>query len=279
MSQTPSTVAVLGLGIIGSRVAARLRDVGHHVRTWNRTTQPNSCASASEAVRAADIVEVFLKDGQAVREVFASIDVEDGHHPLVANHSTMDLESVAWLENWCAARGCEFLDAPFTGSKSAAEQGALVYYIGGSAEALERARPVLAVSSRLLMHIGAVGSASVVKIATNMISACTVQVLAEALAITTVHGVKAHQLLDAVRENACRSVLAEMKLPAMIAGDDTAHFSLSNMLKDSRLALALGSGLTTPLPATAAVCARMAELEQQGLGQRDFSALAQAYAQ
>jgi len=278
MNSAPASVAVLGLGIIGSRVAARLRDHGLEVRTWNRSAQPGACASAREAVHAADMVEVFLKDGQAVREVFASIDLQDGHRPLIANHSTMDLESVAWLEDWCAARGCEFLDAPFTGSKMAAEIGALVYYLGGSAEAIERARPVLAVSSRLLMPMGAVGSASVVKIATNMISACTVQVLAEALAVTTRHGVGAEHLLAAVSENACRSALAEMKLPAMIAGDATAHFSLTNMLKDSRLALALGSGLATPLAATAAVCERMADLEKQGLGPWDFSAVAQAYA-
>jgi len=278
MSAAPPSVAVLGLGIIGSRVAARLRDHGYRVRSWNRTPQPGACASATEAVRGSDLVEVFLKDGQAVRKVFATIDLRDGHHPLVANHSTMDLDSVAWLEAWCAARGCDFLDAPFTGSKLAAEQGALVYYIGGSAEAFERARPALAVSSRLRMPMGAVGSASVVKIATNMISACTVQVLAEALAVTTRHGVNAEQLLAAVRENACRSALAEMKLPTMIAGDDTAHFSLTNMLKDSRLALALGTDLGMRLPATAAVCARMAELEEQGLGGRDFSVVAQAYA-
>lgn len=279
MTSEPPSVAVLGLGIIGSRVAARLTERGIRVRTWNRTAQAHVCESPSEAVQGADFVEVFLKDGQAIRSVFASIELEPGHRPLIANHSTIDLESLRWLHRWCADRGCEFLDAPFTGSKIAAEQGALVYYIGATAEALERARPILAVSSRLLMPMGSVGSASIVKIATNMISAGTVQLLAEALAITTEHGVDAQQLLAAVRENACRSVLAEMKLPAMIAGDDSAHFSLSNMLKDSRLALALGADLGAPLAATAAVCARMAELEAQGLGDRDFSALAQAYPQ
>jgi 3-hydroxyisobutyrate dehydrogenase-like beta-hydroxyacid dehydrogenase len=279
MTSEPATVAVLGLGIIGSRVAARLRQHGHEVRTWNRTPQPGCCASASEAVRGAELVEVFLKDGEAIREVFAAIELEPGHRPLIASHATADLESVAWLERWCAQRGCEFLDAPFTGSKLAAEQGALVYYLGGSSEAFARARPLLSASARLLMPIGAVGAATVVKIATNMISAATVQALAEALAVTTRHGVAGARLLDALGENACRSALVEMKLPAMLAGDATAHFSLTNMLKDSRLALELASHLVTSVPVTAAVAARMAELEEQGHGNQDFSAVFQAYTQ
>lgn len=272
-----ATVAVLGLGIIGSRVASRLGAQGFEVRAWNRTPCEASLASASAAVAGAECVQVFLKDGPAIRKVFSGIELEPGHRPLVASHATADLESVLWLANWCAQRGCEFLDAPFTGSRLAAEQGALVYYVGGAAQAFERARPVLAASSRLMMPMGEVGAATIIKIATNMISACTVEVLAEALAVTTRNGVDGQLLLAALRENACRSPLVEMKLPAMLAGDDTPHFSLSNMLKDSRLALELGAVLGVPLPATAAVCARMDELEHQGLGGRDFSALAQAY--
>jgi 2-hydroxy-3-oxopropionate reductase len=117
----------------------------------------------------------------------------------------------------------------------------------------------------------------VLKLATNLISACTVQAMAESLAIATHHGVSAECLMQAVSENACASALTAMKFPSMAAGDYEAHFSMANMGKDSRymLALAESAGLTTP--AIEAVSKRMGELCDAGLGDLDFSALAKPY--
>jgi 3-hydroxyisobutyrate dehydrogenase-like beta-hydroxyacid dehydrogenase len=117
----------------------------------------------------------------------------------------------------------------------------------------------------------------VLKLATNLISACTVQALAEALAIATRHGVAADCLIQAVSENASGSVLAGMKLPMMAAGDYETHFSLSNMEKDSRYMLSLAESAGLHTPAIGAVSKRMGELSDAGLGDLDFSALAKPY--
>jgi 3-hydroxyisobutyrate dehydrogenase-like beta-hydroxyacid dehydrogenase len=271
--------AVLGLGIIGSRALARLTDAGWNVTAWNRNPKglPGESRTIGEAVDGAAVISIYLKDSPAVREVFGSIEARLQPGQVVLNHSTLDLETTKWLESMCVEKGCRFLDAPFTGSKVAAGKGELVYYIGGDAALAEELEPYLSVTSRSRIFCGPVGSATVVKLATNLISACTVQAMAEALAISTGHGVPAQCLIDAVAQNASGSALTAMKFPTMAAGNFETHFSLSNMGKDSRYMLALAAAAGVETPAIAAVSARMEELCDSGLGDLDYSALVKPY--
>jgi len=274
-----TTVSILGLGIIGSRCADCLNQANYTVRTWNRTAKdrPDSSPTAPEAVKDADFIALYLKDGVAVREVFASIQDTLTQGQTILNHSTIDLDTTHWLAEQCVEAGCAFLDAPFTGSKVAAANGALVYYIGGDAEILKISRSVLEVTSKEIKHLGPVGSATVIKLATNLISASTVQALSEALAITTAHGIAPEVLSDAVSSNACDSLLARMKLPTMAAGNFDTHFSLENMLKDSRLAIQLADNAGLSVPGIRATSEAMADGCKKGDAQLDFSALFKAY--
>ena len=136
-------------------------------------------------------------------------------------------------------------------------------------------QPLLARTGKSVIRCGEAGKATIIKLVTNLISACTVQALAESLATATRHGIEPAALIDAVSQNACGSVLAGMKLPSMAAGDFQTHFSLANMLKDSRYALDLAEGLETP--AIRSVSERMARLCEQGLADLDYSALMAPY--
>ena len=196
---------------------------------------------------------------------------------MVLNHSTVDLETTMWLDAWCRERRCRFLDAPFTGSKVAAGGGQLVYYIGGDPDLVAELDSYLSATSRSRLHCGPVGAATMIKLATNLISACTVQAMAEALAITTRHGVPAERLIEAVAENVSGSPLAAMKFPTMVAGNFETHFSLSNMGKDTRYMVALAQSAGLETPAIRAVSQRLADLCDQGLGDLDYSALAKPY--
>jgi 3-hydroxyisobutyrate dehydrogenase/glyoxylate/succinic semialdehyde reductase len=271
--------AVLGLGIIGSRAASRLADAGWEVACWNRTPKglPGEAATPEEAVSGAAVVSIYLKDVPALRAVFGRIASFLTPGQVLLNHATLDLETTLWLDSMCRDRGCRFLDTPFTGSKLASASGQLFYYTGGDESLAGEMKPFLDVTSRGQLHCGAVGTATVLKLATNLISACTVQALAEALAIATRHGVAADCLIQAVSENASGSVLAGMKLPMMAAGDYETHFSLSNMEKDSRYMLSLAESAGLHTPAIGAVSKRMGELSDAGLGDLDFSALAKPY--
>lgn len=277
MSTSPE-IAVVGLGIIGSRTAERLAGFGT-VRCWNRTPKgfPGETTGLEEAVGPADWILLFLKDAPAVREVADRILERPRDGKILINHSTVDLPTTRWLAEACAERGIGFLDCPFTGSRDAAANGALVYYAAGPDELIDRAEPLLLQSARSVLRCGPVGSATVLKLVTNLISACTVQALAESLATATRHGIDPALLIDAVSRNASGSPLAAMKLPTMARGEFEPHFSLSNMLKDSRYALDLAAAAGLDTPAIEAVSGRMAELCEAGLGDRDYSALAAPY--
>lgn len=276
---TFDTIAVLGLGIIGSRAAANLRKAGGRVTLWNRTSKdlPGMAASLGDAVSPADLVLLYLKDAAAVREVVARIFELPSRERVLVNHATVDLETTRWLAAECAERGIDFLDCPFTGSREAAAGGALVYYAGGPDELIDRVEPMLLRTAKSVLRCGPAGSATVLKLVTNLISACTVQALAESLATAVRHGIEPQQLIDAVALNACGSPLAAMKLPGMARGEFDTHFSLSNMLKDSRYVLALAEDAGLETPAIRAVSRRMEDLCGQGLADRDYSALAAPY--
>ena len=271
--------AVLGLGIIGSRAHRLLAAAGMSAACWNRSPKghPGECRAPEDAITEADVISIYLKDAPALREVAMRIDPILKPGQIVLNHSTVDLETTLWLDKLCLARGCRFLDAPFTGSKLAAEAGQLVYYIGGDPALAAEVDDYLSITSKARLPCGGIGAATVVKLTTNLISACTVQAMAEALAIATRHGVPAECLIHAVSQNASGSPLAAMKFPTMVAGSYETHFSLANMGKDSRYMLALAAAAHVETPAIAAVSQRMHELCDQGLGDLDYSVLAKPY--
>ena len=272
-------MTVLGLGIIGSRALARLADCGWQVACWNRTPKglAGEVPTPQAAVTGAALISIYLKDAPALRQVMAQVAPALAAGQIVLNHSTVDLKTTHWLAQLCAERGCRFLDVPFTGSKLAAAGGNLVYYTGGDAELLKQVEPFLRITGRELLPCGGVGAATVVKLATNLVSACTVQALAEALAIATRHGVSADCFIKAVGENVCGSPLSKMKLPSMAAGEFETHFSLDNMRKDTCYALALAASAGLETPAIEAVSKRMADLCAGGLGHLDYSALSKPY--
>ena len=174
-------------------------------------------------------------------------------------------------------RGARFVEAPFTGSKIAAEKGELVYYAGGNEEALRQARPILEASSKEILEIGGVGQATVIKIATNMVTAASVQATAEALAVVQALGVPLEKFAQAMQANASHSTTLAMKMPKMIKRDFEPHFSIKHMLKDMQIANQLGLSSYLDLGVTAAARDRLLEQMQWGRGDDDFSAVARKY--
>lgn len=158
-------VGVLGLGIIGSRVVENLRAAGHEVFVWSRSARavPNFLASPREVAEAAGIIQIFVRDGAALLEAIEDMKPVLGAGHLVMNHATVSKKAALQAAALVEETGAAFLDAPFTGSKMAAQNGKLTYYIGGSDLMLERARPVLEASAAKILPLGAVGDAMVLK--------------------------------------------------------------------------------------------------------------------
>lgn len=272
-------VAILGLGIVGSRVRARLVEAGYPVACWSRTQRglEGEKATPEEAVAEVDLVSIYLKDVPMVREVFGRAKASLKQGAIVMNHATIDLPTTLWLAEQCAAKGCDFIDAPFTGSMDASASGQLLYYTGGDEGLVEKVSNYLAVTSKGRIHCGEIGAATVTKLATNLISACTVQAMSEAMAIAVRHGVSPKIFSECATRNGSGSALMAMKYPGMIAGNFEPHFTMANMWKDSRYAIGLAEAVGVELPAIRAVSERMGAMCGEGFADLDFSALAKAY--
>lgn len=278
-NEETKAVGVIGQGIIGSRVAERLRNAGRHVYVWNRTPKPipNFVGSPGEVAQLADIIQIFVADGVALKQIIAALRDKLEKRHIVLCHGTCDPESVVDAYQTVRECGASFLDAPFTGSRLAAEDGTLVYYVGGDRTVLERVRPVLEDSSREILHLGRVGEASLIKIATNMISAVTTGVLAEAYGLIAKAGVDPERFAEALEHNACYSGLVAMKLPQIMAKEYEPHFSLKHMFKDAQYALNLGRQLGVEEPVLSTTASVMFRSIQKGLGEKDYSVLALRY--
>ncbi|MBA2435892.1 MAG: NAD(P)-dependent oxidoreductase [Verrucomicrobiota bacterium] len=272
-------VGLIGLGIIGSRVAGALRDKGLQVFVWNRTPRPeqNFLGSPVEVAELCDVIQIFVADAEALLETLKQLVPGLTAQHIVTAHCTVAPESMRAAAEVVERRGARFLEAPFTGSKVAAENGQLVYYIGGDEAALKQARPVLEASSKEILVIGKVGDASVMKVATNIVTAATAQIAAEGMALVHKAGIPPDLFARAMKCNASNSTTLEMKLPLILAGDFETHFSVKHMLKDVRIASALAKQFSLDLPVTEVSGDMLFAELKQGRGDADYSSVAQKY--
>ena len=272
-------VGLIGLGIIGSRVANALRLGGFHVYVWNRTPRaaPNFLASPRQVAELCDIIQIFVADAQALFDVLEGMgDALTPSHVILCN-STVGPEATLEAARMVRDRGSQFLDAPFTGSKAAAQNRELVYFIGGDDKLLQAVEPVLKASSKTIVKIGKVGDAAVVKVATNMLSAVTVQVLSEAYAIVKASGIDPQALAESLKHHAVRSGVTDAKFAKILERDYEPHFSLKHMFKDVQLGIHIANSLDIDLPATTSTAGVMYGGLTRGWADDDFSVLARCY--
>jgi len=270
---------VLGLGIIGQRVVNNLRERGYHVFVWNRTPRPvpNFVGSPAEVAELCDYIQIFVSDDDALLQMIQRMMPNLTAHHIVMAHCTVSPDTMRAAAEMAARRGAHLLDCPFTGSKTAAEKGELVYYVGGDEAALSRARPILEASSKEIIEIGRVGDATTVKVATNMVTAASVQAAAEALALVSKSGLPAEKFAAAMKNNGSYSATLDMKLPMMMEGNFEPHFSVKHMLKDIVIATRLARGFGIEFGATDASRHGLTEEMRQGRGDSDYSSLFRQY--
>lgn len=281
-------VAVLGLGVMGSGMAHNLLRAGYELTVYNRTREKAAALEQAgaqvaetprEAAQATDIVISMVADDSASRELWlgqagALAGVREGM--LLIESSTLSTHWVRELAGLAAERGCGFLDAPVAGSKPQVEAGELVFFVGGDAAALDQARPLLEAMGRRIEHLGPTGSGATMKLINNLMGGVQVAVLAEGLLLAEQAGLNMEQVVPLLINGAPGSPIVKGKAARIVARDYHTHFALRWMHKDLTYALeeALHQSMPTPTVAVAREIYRLAL--NRGLGDEDFSAVAEA---
>ena len=274
-----TNIGVVGLGIIGRSIAGHLRHKGFSVFVWNRSPRPvpNFVGSPGELAGLCNYIQIFVSDDDALLRTVEQLSEKLTPRHVVFAHSTVAPDSMRAAADIVERRGAQFVEACFTGSKGAAEKGELVYYVGGTDEALREGCRILEASSREILHIGPVGQASAIKVATNMITAASIQATAEALALVQAQGVPLEKFVEAMRINASYSGTLALKLPKMLERDFAPHFSVKHMLKDMQIASQTALSHYLDLGVTAAARDQLFEQMQWGHGDDDYSAVLRKY--
>jgi 3-hydroxyisobutyrate dehydrogenase len=279
-------IAFLGLGIMGSRMAANLVNAGHELRVWNRTAstaeqfaaQHGAVAAPTPAAAAdgCELVFTMVVDGDQVRDVLLS---DGGAADGAAAGTTMvDCSTIgpaATLEIGAALadRGLSLVDAPVTGSSPKAQDGTLTFMVGGTAEQFAAVTPALQAMGELIVHAGSLGQGQMVKLINNAAAAANAATLAQALIVGKRAGVDLDALVEVMGSGAGGSVMLDLKAGPMRRHDYSTLFKLEHMLKDVRLCLEEGQRLGVPFQSAAFVREILSAGMGMGHADDDFAAM------
>jgi 3-hydroxyisobutyrate dehydrogenase len=278
-------IAFLGLGIMGSRMAANLARAGFDLTVWNRTAEKAErfCAehramaapTPAEAATAAEIVVTMVVDGAQVHEVLLgeSGAVSEPRELLCIDCSTIGPTATRAIAAELAERGARMMDAPVTGSSPKAQDGTLTIMAGGRAEDFERAKPVLEAMGELIVHAGPLGHGQMIKLINNAVAATNTAVLGEALVLGAKAGVDLDALTAVVGAGSGASAMLALKAGPMRNHDYSTLFKLEHMLKDVRLCLDEGQAAGAPFSSAALTREILSAAIGRGLGDADFAAL------
>jgi 3-hydroxyisobutyrate dehydrogenase-like beta-hydroxyacid dehydrogenase len=283
-------VGFIGLGIMGSRMAANLRRAGHDLTVYNRTRATAEAwaaehgatvaATPAEAGAAADVVITMVVDGDQVREVLLGPGgVAEGAAPgtLCVDMSTIAPSQTRAIGAALAERGLSLLDAPVTGSAPRAEDGTLTIMAGGEPDDFERAQPLLEAMGELVLHVGPLGQGEMLKLVNNAVAAANAATLAQALVVAKATGVDLKALVAVMGAGSGGSTMLTLKAGPMLEHDYTTLFKLEHMLKDVRLCLEEGQTAGVPFPVAAATREALNAAMGRGHGDDDFAAVLEAF--
>ena len=281
-------IGLIGLGIMGKPMAKNLLKAGYEL-VVNDRNEANvaevvaagaASATQPEIGETCDVVLTMLPNSPQVKEVMLG---EDG----VAAHmrpgtTFIDMSSInpvaskeiaAVLE----AKGIDMLDAPVSGGEPKAIDGTLSFMVGGKQEVFDKFKDLLGTMGASVVRCGEVGAGNTTKLANQIIVACNIQALAEALTLAQKAGVDPLLVFEAIRGGLAGSTVMNAKAPMMIAGDGKPGFKIDLHIKDLNNALDCAHAVGAPVPMTAGVQEVLQWLHNQGEGQHDHSCIARYY--
>ncbi len=284
-------IAFLGLGAMGSRMAARLLAAGHDVTVWNRGPAKavalaelgaKVAGSARAAASGAEIVFSMVRDDNASREVWF-----DRDHGALAGMSKGSVAvecstlTLGWVRDWARQAGdmgMDVLDAPVAGSRPQAEGGQLVFLAGGSGEILDRVRPVLAAMGSAVHHAGSNGAGMATKLAVNALFGIQVAALAEIIGMLKQNGFDIARTAELIGLTPVMSPAARTAAGAMLTGAFAPLFPIELVDKDFGCVVEAAPLGDAAMPMAAAARRVMSAAIARGLGNDNLTAIVRLYA-
>jgi len=250
-------VAFLGLGIMGHAMATNLAKAGHEVTVWNRTPGKlvegaGVAPTPAAAAQGAEVVWLCVSDTDAVESVlFGPNGVEQSltQGMIIADSSTISPSATLKFAERVKSTGVSYVDAPMTGSKIGAQNGSLVFIVGGDEADIERLKPLFAAMGNKIFRMGETSKGQATKLAMNLQIALIFEGFAEALTLATKLGVDPAKLLSLIEATMVRSGVIDYKGPFVLARDFSPNFPLRLMHKDIRLTLEAAKEARVKLPA------------------------------
>jgi 3-hydroxyisobutyrate dehydrogenase-like beta-hydroxyacid dehydrogenase len=259
-------------------MAANLVKAGHEVTVWNRTPKevPGAvtAATAAEAVKDKEAVWICVSDTKAVQTVLWG--AQGAHEGLssgtvVVDSSTISPSASLQFMQGLQEKGCEFLDAPVTGSKIAAESGQLIFMVGGNPVNIERTEPLFRAMGKKVIHMGDNGKGLAAKLAQNMNIVFIYEGLCESLTLARKLGVPVEKMFELIEASMIRSGVAEYKKPFILAQDYTPNFPLKLMHKDMHLMMDAAKENDVKLPGLIKIDEIYEEASRLGFDDLDYA--------
>jgi len=280
-----TTVAFIGLGIMGGPMAANLVKAGFEVAGYNRSPEPvkrlvdaggRGAESVADAVRGADVIVTMVPDSPDVEDVTGGDDGIYANAEKGAIHvdmSTIRPDVAVRVAEAGSKAGLRVLDAPVSGGEAGAIEGSLSIMVGGEPADFEAAKPVLEAVGKTIVHVGPAGSGQTVKAANQLIVAGNIQLLAEAVVFLEAYGVDTKAALEVLGGGLASSTVLNRKGANMLNREFTPGFRLALHHKDMGIVTSAAREAAVVIPLGALVAQLVASLKAQGDGGLDHSAL------
>lgn len=282
-------IGFIGLGTMGTPMAGHLVKAGYEVVVYNRTRGKAAqlvelgatiASSAKEVAANSEIVITMLSADQAVEEVILGEEgVVEGAHPglIVIDSSTISPKTSCKLAEELARVGVQMLDAPVTGSEPQAQEGILIFMVGGKKEIYEYCLPLFEVMGKASFHMGESGAGSYTKLANNTMAAINLLSLSEGLIMATKAGIDPEQFVQVVSGGGARSGMVDTKSSKMINHDFHPHFATALMHKDLTLASDIATDMGIPVPVLSLVRQMLQTSMSKGYAAEDMCSIVKLY--
>jgi len=280
-------IGFIGLGIMGRPMARNLLKAGYALTVYDLRQSPlmelreagaTPAASCRDVAAQSDTIITMLPDGPDVEIAILDSDgVLAGTRKgsLIVDMSSISPNISQKIAAACARQGVDFLDAPVSGGEPKAIEGTLAIMVGGDPAAFERARPILERMGSAVTLTGPVGAGNTTKLANQIMVACNIAAMGEALVLATRAGLDPEVVFNAVKGGLAGSTVLNLKAPMLIARNFEPGFRIELHQKDLRNALLAAESLKVSLPLTGLVQQMLIALMNEGKGQLDHSAIAQ----